>query len=71
MGDMRQAIEGALDYKIRVETQITQLKADLAKYAGHTAECKSRDIDVMEDEPRYWKNFPCDCGYEKAKKGWE
>jgi len=41
--------------------EIHDLKADLAKFGGHTAECIARE----------WHKAECDCGYAEAKERWE
>jgi len=38
----------------------TQLKSDLAKYGGHTAECAARDW-------KYNTIGKCDCGWDDTK----
>lgn len=48
---------------------ITQLKADLAKFGGHTVECPLSDIKQATKGPANL-NRRCDCGYEKAKERW-
>jgi len=54
--------------------EITQLKSDLAKYGGHTAECASRvwkprpkrKNSISRYEPA---NKKCDCGWVEIEKG--
>lgn len=55
------ASEGAGDTAIRI---ITQLKADLAKYGGHTAECGLSQWYKPIDKPK------CDCGFAEAQERW-
>ena len=67
--------------EIAVQEQIDkatkQLKGDLAKFGGHTAECDSLKIYYMA-----WKGEgqeqvlrqpapQCNCGYTEAKERWE
>jgi len=68
--------EPEMYYGVPKDKEIAQFKADLSKYAGHTAECASRKenhpIGVTEfyvwDEDAKRK---CDCGLEQDKERWE
>jgi len=59
------------DGSTQKDKEITQLKADLAKFGGHTAECTQRrtlsriGVGGMDVIPE------CDCGYEQAKERWK
>jgi len=44
---------------------ITQLKADLAKFGGHTAECSSHRSRWKKAK---WLGVECDCGWAKVEK---
>jgi len=49
-----------------VET-VLELKADLAKYGGHTAECGY----YRAIKGSVYPDVECDCGYDKSKERWE
>ena len=48
-----------------VHKENEQLKADLAKFGGHTSKCRSH----FNDEDGY--ALECDCGFVEAKERWE
>ncbi len=48
---------------------ITQLKADLAKFGGHTAECAvNTPLSGIQSRATLLDGNECDCGYEQAKE---
>ena len=51
--------------------EITQLKADLAKYGGHTADCKHEHPVGVIIEGKQRVVFECNCGFNEAKERWE
>jgi len=53
---------------IEANERITQLKADLAKYGGHPAECASRFL-VEPEGVVTGEHRPCDCGWAAIEKG--
>jgi len=46
-----------------LDQQITQLKADLAEYGGHTADCWVNTLETPGEE------HPCDCGWAEIAEG--
>jgi len=54
--------------RINLEAEITELKADLAKFAGHTAGCASRNL---YNHPQLGRRDDCDCGLTEAQERWE
>jgi len=60
----------------QLQEQNTQLKADLAKFGGHTAECDSLKIYVMGWKGEYGEEQMmrdpapvCDCGWAEVERG--
>jgi len=52
--------------------QITQLKADLAKFGGHTADC-AINCNILNNKTDKWELGECDptyCGWELTKERW-
>jgi len=52
---------------VELDEQITQLKADLSKFGGHTDKCGASGWNPT------WQNQtepPCDCGYAEAEERW-
>ena len=45
--------------------QITQLKADLSKFGGRTADCNSKTWKETSD----LASTECDCGWAEVSKG--
>jgi len=60
------ALREYLHFKALIEsgTEITQLKADFAKFAGHTAKCRYR-LFFTDDVHK------CDCGLAEAQERWK
>jgi len=50
----------------RLREQITQLKADLAEFGGHTAQCI-----INTDSRASWKCCKPICGYAEAVERWK
>lgn len=78
-----QRLEHTLD---DAQIEITQLKADLDKFGGHTAECElnisvppgysqeqldAGDAAVTRITGAVPRPRKCDCGFEKAKERWK
>lgn len=45
--------------------EIEELKADLAKFARHTADCQ---MTILR---KHKGTIECTCDYDKAEKGWK
>ena len=56
------------DSYIQQSKQITQLKADLAKFGGHTTHCRLVNHDGPKGVPYKCIN---DCGFTEAQERWE
>jgi len=54
----------------KLREKITQLKADLAKYGGHTADCACRNLQFKKGDDgltRILDAKECDCGWADTK----
>jgi hypothetical protein len=55
----QKAYEDELRHRLRVEQTASKLRAQLAKYGGHTSGC----LNGMK------LGFRCDCGWAEIEKG--
>lgn len=68
---LKQELHEIKNTKLRyAKKQITQLKADLAKFAGHTAECHLFGWTDQDFAECVELGHKCDCGYEQDKERW-
>ena len=71
MADLREAIEAALNYRIKAEKEITTLHEQLDKFGGHMADCPLSALQIATG-PSYVVDGKlternCNCGWAELE----